>query len=44
MSSRTKLYVKSNAMHKWKGRPWSAPIGYEGIVPPRKGQGEARLN
>ena len=37
---RTKLYAKSNAMHKLG----SSPIGYEGFVQPRAGQGEAKLN
>ena len=37
---RTKLYVKFDAIHKLG----SSPIGYEGFVQPRKGQGKAKQN
>ena len=54
--SRTKIYVKLNAMHKLESfsigcEDFSIPGGItngvsasEGFVQPRKGQGEAKLN
>ena len=34
----------SRRYHKWGIGIGSCPIGYEGFVHPRKGQGEAKLN